>query len=59
MTINCNAKRQPKVRTDERSRYRCTDRIGLHRTLGLALGVLEGTLCLSLQIAGSSLNLQR
>ncbi len=31
----------------------------MQRTLGLALGVLEGTLCLSLQVAGSSLNLPR
>lgn len=45
-------------RIDERSRYTCKDGIGLQRTLGLALGVLEGTLCLSLQVAGSSLNLQ-
>ena len=28
------------------------------RTLGLALGILEGALCLSLQVASSSLDLQ-
>ena len=28
------------------------------RTLGLALGILEGALCLSLQVTSSSLDLQ-